>query len=297
MFWKPICVILNRASFTWLLYCLTKVELTSAWSSVAMMFVLISGYLGIWMDMICVAFWKITVVLCSHMSLQRQEYLVFLMAQRKKWKTQHSCGKLLTSTWLPEGMKLFQQLRSHNPDETMRISVWSTCLKVWQCTLWYYVSKLLRHPFSIFRSVPFLCNEFKMSSLVPHHPFYFLSTELVQTNWRASSVPTTHEFLDWHHAAGSSRMAWAAQAEAIGRRAGPIPYEPRHGGIYWRRYPDEFKDQAQQKYMYTILWNQRYCFHDNIIILMMLQNLLVSKLAIALIRIRITSQFPSAFQG
>lgn len=196
MFWKPICVILNRASFTWLLYCLTKVELTSAWSSVAMMFVLISGYLGIWMDMICVAFWKITVVLCSHMSLQRQEYLVFLMAQRKKWKTQHSCGKLLTSTWLPEGMKLFQQLRSHNPDETMRISVWSTCLKVWQCTLWYYVSKLLRHPFSIFRSVPFLCNEFKMSSLVPHHPFYFLSTELVQTNWRASSVPTTHEFLD-----------------------------------------------------------------------------------------------------
>ena len=36
---------------------------------------------------------------------------------------------------------------------------------------------------------------------------------------------------------------------------------------------------------YTILWNQRYYFHDNIIILMMLQNLLVSKLAIALRRI------------
>lgn len=97
MFWKPICVILNRASFTWLLYCLTKVELTSVWSSVATMFVLISGYLGIWMDMICVAFWKITVVLCSHMSLQRQEYLVFLMAQRKQWKTQNS--KCVESCW------------------------------------------------------------------------------------------------------------------------------------------------------------------------------------------------------
>lgn len=109
------------------MYCLTKVELTNVWSRVAMMSALISGYLGLWMDMICVAFWKITVVLCSHMSLQWQEHSVFLMAQGKQWKAQHSkCVESCwthTSTWLPQP--------GHNPHETMRILVWSTWLKVW----------------------------------------------------------------------------------------------------------------------------------------------------------------------
>ena len=146
-----------------------------------------------------------------------------------------------------------------------------------------------------FVQFPSYANEFKMSSLVPHHPFYFLSTELVQTNWRASSVPTTHEFLDSDIMPRDLR-AWREQRKQKQLEGEQVLYlmnqdmvASTEGGIQMNL---KIRPNRNICIQYTILWNQRYCFHDNIIILMMLQNLLVSKLAIALIRIRITSQFP-----
>ena len=152
------------------------------------MFVLISGYLGIWMDMTCVAFWKITVVLCSHMSLQWQEYSVFLMAQRQQWKAQswkcvESCWTD-TSTWLPQpGHKPWK-----NEDLGLK-HLFESLIYVHYDTMHQNSPGILSQSFVQFLS-------YAMNSKCQVWSLFFLFTELVQTNSRASSVPTTHEFLD-----------------------------------------------------------------------------------------------------
>ena len=225
-------IILNRASSTGLLQCLTKVELTSVWRRVAMMFALVSWYLGIWMDMICVAFWKITVLCCPltcHFSGKSIWYFSRLR-ETAEGTAFEVCRKPLNwnqylTPGIPERMKLVQQLRRSQAITPMK--QWGNRFEalVWKFdtvhydTMYQNIPGISSQSFVQFLLMQRIQNVKFGPSLSFSPPFYWTSE--VQTNQMQSLPPTNFWTLTpcrgifAHGVSSASRSNWKASESRV----------------------------------------------------------------------------------